>query len=73
MKKTLCLFGATIIASVAITSCSKEEVSELPKNYYGTQPASNGTPKEAYYAFFGGILVIVFIVLWLLKKAGVKK
>jgi hypothetical protein len=72
MKKTLCLFGATIIASAIFTSCSKEEAA--PRNYYGTQPAeTQGTQKEAYYAFFGGLVVIVILVLWLLKKLGGKK
>lgn len=68
MKKTLSLFGAVLIASTAFTSCSTEEVVEKPKNYFGTEPESNGTPKEAYYAFFGGLLLIIFLVLWGLKK-----
>ena len=72
MKKTLCLFGATMIVSTVLTSCSKQE--EAPKNYYGVQPVeAQGTPKEAYYAFFGGLVVIIILVLWLLKKLGSKK
>ena len=66
------MFGATLITSTMIVSCSKGE--SQPKNYYGVQPAEDqGTPKEAYYAFFGGILVIVFTVLYLLKKMREKK
>lgn len=72
MKKTLFILGATMIASMAFTSCS-EDVLDAPKNYYGVQPVNNGTPKEAYYAFFGGIILIVFGILWLLKKMKTKK
>lgn len=72
MKKTLYLLGATVLTTT-IMSCSKEELQEKPKNYYGIEPANNGTPKEAYYAFFGGILCIVIFILWLLKKAGNSK
>lgn len=71
MKKTLCLFGATF--AIAVTSCSKETTTEKPKNYYGVQSDDNGTAKEAYYAFFGGILVLVFGILYLLKKMGGRK
>lgn len=67
MKKTLFILGAMMIASTVFTSCSKEE-SNTPRNYYGVEPVNNGTPKEAYYAFFGGIIFIVFVILWLLKK-----
>lgn len=71
MKKTLFIFGAMMIASTVFTSCSKEEPS-TPRNYYGVEPVNNGTPKEAYYAFFAGIVLIGFGVLWLLKKASKK-
>lgn len=60
------------MASTVLVSCSKEETQT--KNYYGVQPVDNqGTPKEAYYAFFGGLVVIIILVLWLLKKLGNKK
>jgi hypothetical protein len=72
MKKTLFILGATMIASTVFTSCSKEE-SSTPRNYYGVEPVNNGTPKEAYYAFFGGIMLIIFGILWLLKKMKAKK
>ena len=62
-----------MLTTVAITGCSKAETKEQPRNYYGVQAENNGTPKEAYYAFFGGIVVIVFVVLYLLKKMGAKK
>ena len=72
MKKTLLLFGAVLTISTVMLSCSKQE--ETPRNYYGVQPVdSQGTPKEAYYAFFGALLLIIFLVLWLLKKMGNKK
>ncbi len=71
MKKTLFIFGAMMIASTVFTSCSKEEPS-TPRNYYGVELVNNGTPKEAYYAFFAGIVLIGFGVLWLLKKASKK-
>lgn len=72
MKKTLYLFGATMIAPIAFVSCTKQE--EQPKNYYGVQQPteSHGTPKEAYYAFFGAIVVIGILLMWFLKKAGKK-
>ena len=73
MIQTLCLFGATMLTTMVITSCSKEAVVEKPKNYCGTQPSHDGTPKEAFYAFFGGVLVIVFLVLFLLKKMRNRK
>ncbi len=71
MKKTLFILGAMMIASTVFTSCSKEEPS-TPRNYYGVELVNNGTPKEAYYAFFAGIVLIGFGVLWLLKKASKK-
>jgi len=72
MKKTIFILGASLITSTVLFSCSKESVKETPKNYYGVEPANNGTPKEAYYAFFAGIVLIGFGVLWLLKKASKK-
>ena len=71
MKKTLFIFGATLIASTVFTSCSKEDSTH--KKYYGVEPVNSGTPKEAYYAFFGGIMAIIFGILWLLKKMKTKK
>lgn len=73
MRKTLFLFGAMLTTMATFTSCSKEDSVKPTKNYYGVEPASNGTPKEAYYAFFGGVLAIVFVVVWLLKKMNSKK
>jgi hypothetical protein len=73
MKKTLCLFGAVMIASVALTSCTKEEVPEKPKNYYGVEPSSNGTPKEAYYALFGAIVIVLALVSIGLRKLRNKR
>ncbi len=72
MKKTIFILGASLITSTILFSCSKESVKETPKNYYGVEPVNNGTPKEAYYAFFVGIVLIGFIILWLLKKMGKK-
>ncbi len=68
MKKTFCLFGVTLMTATMLVSCSKEEVVEKPKNYFGTDPVGDGTPKEAYYAFFGAILFIVVLLAWGLKK-----
>lgn len=71
MKKTFCLFGTFLVASTTFTSCSEQE--EQPKNYYGVQPSKeHGTPKEAYYAFFGGIVILVIGVLWIIKKLSKK-
>ena len=44
MKKTLFIFGATLIASTVFTSCSKEDSTH--KKYYGVEPVNSGTPKE---------------------------
>jgi hypothetical protein len=74
MKKTLYLFGATLMATAILSSCSKKE--EAPRNYFGNGVQSTdaqGTPKEAYYAFFGGLVVTIVLVLWFLKKMGNKK
>lgn len=70
MKKTYHLFGVLAATSIMM-SCSEQE--EQPKNYYGVQPQDeHGTPKEAYYAFFGGILVLVIGLVWLIKRLGRK-
>jgi flagellar biogenesis protein FliO len=72
MKKNFFLFGAVFAISTVMWSCSKQE--ETPRNYYGVQPTeAHGTPKEAYYAFFGSLLLIIFLILWLLKKMSNKK
>lgn len=73
MKKTLCLFGATLSTVIVVTSCSEETTKEPARNYYGVQPENNGTTKEAYYAFFAGILVFIFSILYLLKRMRNKK
>lgn len=72
MKKTLFLFGASILIGSSITSCSTEEV-EQPKLNYGVAKQRNDTPKEAYYALFGAIVIIVFLIVWGLKKMSNKK
>lgn len=74
MKKTLFLFGASalIASSTLITSCSTEEAPE-PKLNYGVVKQRNDTPKEAYYALFGAIIIIVVLIIWGLKKMSNKK
>ena len=72
MKKTIFILGASLITSTVLFSCSNKSEKETPKNYYGVEPINNGTPKEAYYAFFAGIVIIGFGILLLLKKMNKK-
>ena len=69
MKKTLFLFGATMLLLTTFTSCTtQDDTPAKPKNYYGTEPEGNGTPKEAYYAFSVGVVCLLLFLFWFLKK-----
>ena len=68
MKKTIFLFGAAMILSATFTSCASQDTPAKPKNYYGVEPVDNGTPKEAYYAFAGGLVLLLIFLAWAFKK-----
>jgi hypothetical protein len=71
MKKTLILFAAAAATSVSFTSCTKQE--EKPKNYYGVEPAAGSdAPKEGYYAMFGGVILFIIFIVWVLKRSAKK-
>ncbi len=71
MKKNLLLFTATGVLMTStvttFTGCTKEEDAPV-KNYFGVEPEGNGTPKEAYYALFGGVVVVFILIVYGLKK-----
>lgn len=73
MKKTFYLFGAVALTATTVMSCSTDEAPAKPKNYYGVDDGTSGTPKEAYYALFGAIVLVVILIAVGIKKMGQKK
>lgn len=57
-----------IVLMAPFASCTKEEVPEKPKNYFGVTPEGSGASKEAYYALFAGVVIVIGLVGYGLKK-----
>lgn len=70
MKKNFLLFTTTGVLMSTVTTftgCAKQEKAPV-KNYFGVEPEGNGTPKEAYYALFGGVVIVFILIAYGLKK-----